>query len=92
MAKRKSNRAARRLLAWGKCHTSFRITNTRVMYHGGNMHFICPYVLRTKPSSAQQRAKRRVEEARIEWNFRRNCSDGMSADQAWDLAVKTVKG
>lgn len=63
MAKRKSNRAARRLLAWGKCHTSFRITNTRVMYHGGNMHFICPYVLRTKPS----RNQRRNDKRRFEW-------------------------
>lgn len=90
MAKRKSNRQARRLLAWGRCHTSFRITNTRVMCHSGNDPFI--YSMRTKPSSAQQRAKRRVEEARIEWSFRQNCSDGMSAEQAWDLAVKAVKG
>jgi len=90
MAKRKSNRAARRLLAWGKCPTSFRITNTRVMCHSENMPFV--YAMRTKPSSAQQRAKRRVEEARIEWNFQQNCSDGMSAEQAWSLAVKTVKG
>ncbi|CAI0724082.1 Uncharacterised protein [Serratia proteamaculans] len=89
MAKRKSNRAARRLLARRKCPNSFRISNRRWMVFGSNYPFIWEFA---KPSRSQRRAKRLIEEMRIERHFQQNCSDGMSAEQAWDLAVKTVKG
>lgn len=82
MAKRKSNRAARRALDMD-CYLSNR--RAAVLFSFGYSP------VKTKPSRSQRRAKRLVEEMRIERHFQQNCSDGMSAEQAWDLAVKTVK-
>ena len=83
MAKRKSNRAARRLLGM-----RYKSSN-RIVISGDK----CPidYWI-VKPSRSQRRAKRIIEEMRIERHFQQNCSNDMSAEQAWDLAVKTVKG
>ncbi|VVA47959.1 hypothetical protein SERVES_01680 [Serratia ficaria] len=89
MAKRKSNRAARRLLARRKCPNSFRISNRRWMVFGSNYPFILEFA---KPSRSQRRAKRLVEETRIERHFEANCLAGMNDDLAWAEAVKTVKG
>lgn len=89
MAKRKSNRAARRLLARHKCPNSFRISNRRWMEFSSNYPFIFE---RAKPSSSQRRAKRIVEEARIERHFWANVNAGMSDAEAYTAAVKTVKG
>lgn len=44
-----------------------------------------------KPSRSQRRAKRIVEEARIERHFWMNVNAGMSDNEAYAAAVKTVK-
>lgn len=84
MAKRKSNRAARRLLgvtAWN----CLRISNRRLLHiYSGKQHI--------KPSRSQRRAKRLVEDMRIERHFEANCLAGMNDDLAWAEAVKAVKG
>jgi hypothetical protein len=64
MAKRKSNRAARRVLAYGVNPTSFRISNTRVMCHSGNMPFI--YAVQIKPSAKQSRKVKEIAAYRAE--------------------------
>ncbi|MDP8733143.1 hypothetical protein QZP90_06370 [Serratia marcescens] len=45
-----------------------------------------------KPSRRQRRAKRLVEETRIERHFWMNVNAGMSDTEAYTAAVKTVKG
>ncbi|WP_157079246.1 hypothetical protein [Serratia ficaria] len=47
---------------------------------------------KVKPSLSQRRAKRIVEEMRIERHFEINCRAGMKDDQAWAEAVRKVKG
>lgn len=83
MAKRKSNRAARRLLGM-----RYKSSN-RIVISGDK----CPidYWI-VKPSRSQRRAKRLIEETRIERHFEANCLAGMNDDLAWAEAVKTVKG
>ncbi|MDR8481958.1 hypothetical protein OQJ40_09070 [Serratia nevei] len=83
MAKRKSNRAARRLLGM-----RYKSSN-RIVISGDK----CPidyWIVKT--SLSQRRAKRLVEEMRIERHFEANCLAGLNDDQAWAAAVKTVKG
>ncbi|WP_421412630.1 hypothetical protein ACOMDM_13675 [Serratia plymuthica] len=83
MAKRKSNRAARQTLDMD-CWLSNR--RAAVLFSFGYSP------VKTKPSRSQRRAKRLVEEMRIERHYWQNVDFGMSAEQAWNLAVKTVKG
>ncbi|RYM47271.1 hypothetical protein BSQ97_25055 [Serratia proteamaculans] len=87
MAKRKSNRAARRLL----CMPVW-LSNRKQMSSWPSTIYTVYFSDKVKPSRGQRRAKRLVEEMRIERHFQQNCSDVMSAEQAWNLAVKTVKG
>ncbi|EMF5052082.1 hypothetical protein RGO66_000522 [Serratia marcescens] len=91
MAKRKSNRQARLALwvpiaGYGDC---FKISNRRWQVYSANYPHVWQHV---KPSRRQRRSKRYLDELRIERHFKLNHSDGMSAEQAWNLAVKTVRG
>jgi len=61
MAKRKSNRAARRLLARHKCPNSFRISNRRWMEFSSNYPFIFEFA---KPSRSQRRAAKVIQALR----------------------------
>ncbi|MGP3038434.1 hypothetical protein [Serratia nevei] len=83
MAKRKSNRAARRLFGMRRW-----ISNR--MFFSGEKSFLTYW--RIMPSASQNRAKRLVEEARIERHFWMNVNAGMNDNEAYAAAVKTVKG
>jgi hypothetical protein len=48
--------------------------------------------VKTKSSRSQRRAKRELEQMRIERHFEANCLAGMNDDKAWAEAVRTVKG
>ncbi|HIE3985922.1 TPA: hypothetical protein ACXNHL_002704 [Serratia marcescens] len=90
MAKRKSNRAARRLLwvpisGYGDC---FKISNRRWQVYSANYPHAWQHV---KSSRSQKREKRLVEEMRIERHFWMNVNTGMSDNEAYAAAVKTVK-
>lgn len=87
MAKRKSNRAARRLL----CMPVW-LSNRKQMSSWPSTIYTVYFSDKVKPSRSQRRSKRYLDELRIERHFKQNHSDGMSAEQAWELAVKTVKG
>ncbi|MBO1502168.1 hypothetical protein JKX24_24805 [Serratia proteamaculans] len=63
MAKRNSNRAARRLLARHKCPNSFRISNRRWMEFSSNYPFIFEFA---KPSRSQRRAVKVIQALRAE--------------------------
>jgi hypothetical protein len=63
MAKRKSNRQARRLLARHKCPNSFRISNRRWMEFSSNYPFVFEFV---KPSRSQRRKAKEVAAYRAE--------------------------
>lgn len=91
MAKRKSNRAARALLCVSAPgpEDCYRISNRRWKVYSAN----CPHAWQhVKSSRSQRRAKRLVEEARIERHFWMNVNAGMSDNEAYAVAVKTVKG
>ncbi len=91
MANRKSNRAARRLL-WVSApghEDCYRISNRRWQVYSANYPHAWQHV---KSSRSQRRAKRLVEEARIERHFWMNVNAGMSDNEAYAAAVKTVKG
>lgn len=83
MAKRKSNRAARQTLDMD-CWLSNR--RAAVLFSFGYSP------VKMKPSRSQRRAKRLVEEMRIERHFEANILAGMNDDQAWVEAVRTIKG
>lgn len=83
MAKRKSNRAARQTLDMD-CWLSNR--RAAVLFSFGYSP------VKTLASRSQRRAKRLVEETRIERHFWMNVSAGMSDNEAYAAAVKTVKG
>ncbi|MNI46477.1 hypothetical protein D3C73_1009430 [compost metagenome] len=87
MAKRKSNRAARRLL----CMPVW-LSNRKQMSSWPSTIYTVYFSDKVKPSRSQRRAKRLVEEMRIERHFEANCLAGMNDDLAWAEAVKTVKG
>ncbi len=87
MAKRKSNRAARRLL----CMPVW-MSNRKQMSSWPSTIYTVYFSDKVKPSRSQRRAKRLVEETRIERHFEANCLAGMNDDLAWAEAVKTVKG
>lgn len=91
MAKRRNNRAARRLFgAFGRLSNTRRITFRVLSDHWSCWRIVC--IDQFKPSRSQRRAKRFVEEMRIERHFEANCLAGMNDDQAWAEAVKTIKG
>lgn len=83
MAKRKSNRAARQALEMD-CWLSNR--RAAVLFSFGYSP------VKTKLSRSQRKAKRLVEEMRIERHFWMNVNAGMSDNEAYAAAVKTVKG
>lgn len=87
MAKRKSNRAARRLL----CMPVW-LSNRKQMSGWPSTIRTVYFADKGKPSRSQCRAKRLVEEARIERHFWMNVNAGMSDNEAYAAAVKTVKG
>ncbi|WP_413510895.1 hypothetical protein [Serratia liquefaciens] len=87
MAKRKSNRAARRLL----CMPVWLSNRKQMSGWPSTIHTIY-FADKVKPSRSQRRAKRLVEEMRIERHFDQNVMAGMHEDQAWAEAVRTVKG
>lgn len=87
MAKRKSNRAARRLL----CMPVW-LSNRKQMSSWPSTINTVYFSDKVKPSRSQRRAKRLIEEMRIERNFETNCLAGMNDALAWAEAVKTVKG
>lgn len=87
MAKRKSNRAARRLL----CMPVW-MSNRKQMSSWPSTIYTVYFSDKVKPSRSQRRAKRLVEEMRIERHFEANCLAGMNDDLAWAEAVKTIKG
>ncbi|MES3173973.1 hypothetical protein [Serratia nevei] len=91
MANRKSNRAARRLLCVSAPgpEDCYRISNRRWQVYSANYPHAWQGV---KPSRSQRRAKRIVEEARIERHFWMNVNAGMNDNEAYAAAVKTVKG
>lgn len=82
MAKRKSNRAARQLLDMD-CWLSNR--RAAVLFSFGYSP------VKTKPSRSQRRAKRLVEEMRIERYYWQNLTFGMTDLDAHFAAVLTVK-
>lgn len=91
MAKRISNRKARLTLCipiagYGDC---YRVSNRRWLVYSSNYPHVWECV---KPSRSQRRSKRYLDELRVEGHFEQNRRDGMSAEQAWAEAVKTVKG
>lgn len=94
MANRKSNRAARWL--FGK---RAKFSNRRRVCHyyrftmwddSGSWQIAGTEPF--KPSRSQRRSKCYLDELRIERHFKQNHSDGMSAEQAWAEAVRTIKG
>ncbi|MGP1065774.1 hypothetical protein ACJ8LR_18540 [Serratia sp. CY56810] len=87
MAKRKSNRAARRLL----CMPVW-LSNRKQMSGWPSTIRTVYFADKGKPSRNQRRAKRILEEARIERHFWANVNAGMSDAEAYTAAVKTVKG
>lgn len=87
MAKRKSNRAARRLL----CMPVW-LSNRKQMSSWPSTIYTVYFSDKVKPSRSQRRAKRLVEETRIERHFEANCLAGVNDYLAWAEAVKTVKG
>ncbi len=87
MAKRKSNRAARRLL----CMPVW-LSNRKQMSGWPSTIRTVYFADKGKPSRRQRRAKRLVEETRIERHFWMNVNAGMSDNEAYAVAVKTVKG
>ncbi|MBL3522816.1 hypothetical protein IM876_09085 [Serratia plymuthica] len=87
MAKRKSNRAVRRLL----CMPVW-LSNRKQMSSWPSTINTVYFSDKVKPSRSQRRAKRLVEEMRIERHFEANILAGMNDDQAWAEAVRTIKG
>lgn len=87
MAKRKSNRAARRLL----CMPVW-LSNRKQMSSWPSTIYTVYFSDKVKPSRSQRRAKRLVEETRIERHYEANCLSGMNDDLSWVEADKTVKG
>ena len=87
MAKRKSNRAARRLL----CMPVW-LSNRKQMSGWPSTIRTVYFADKGKPSRSQRRAKRLVEETRIERHFWMNVNAGMSDNEAYVAAVKTVNG
>lgn len=86
MAKRKSNRAARRLL----CMPVWLSNRKQISGWPSTIRTVY-FADKGKPSRRQRRAKRLVEEARIERHFWMNVNAGMSDNEAYAAAVKTVK-
>lgn len=87
MAKRKSNRAARRLL----CMPVW-LSNRKQMSGWPSTIRTVYFADKAKPSRSQRRAKRLVEEARIERHFEFYYRSGWGLSQAMDEAIRIVKG
>ncbi|MFP7606841.1 hypothetical protein [Serratia quinivorans] len=86
MAKRKSNRAARRLL----CMPVW-LSNRKQMSGWPSTIRTVYFADKSKPSRSQRRAKRLVEEMRIERHYWQNLTFGMTDLDAHFAAVLTVK-
>lgn len=87
MAKRKSNRQARRLL----CMPVW-LSNRKQMSGWPSTIRTVYFADKSKQSRSQRKAKRLVEEMRIERHYWQNIVFGMSDNDAYSSAVLTVKG
>lgn len=87
----KSNRQARRLLgvSTNPINEGFRISNRRWLVFSANYPHVWEHAT---PSRRQRRAKRKVDDMRIERHFERNLKDGMTYTDAYAAAVRTVRG
>ncbi|MDX7082524.1 hypothetical protein [Serratia marcescens] len=87
MAKRKSNRAARRLL----CMPVWLSNRKQMSGWPSTIHTLY-FADKGKLSRRQRQARREATEMRIERHYEANRLAGMDEALAWSTAVKTVKG
>lgn len=82
----KSNRAARKALGM-----PYKVSNTRCRTPEDDANG-WPTDKYRRHSRHRHKAKRKVEEMRIERHFERNLKDGMTCTDAYAAAVRVVRG